>query len=154
MSDEVSNEVPESSETLQPVESVELPPQESTPAEVAPLEQSAQIPANEPMVPEPIKTEPEVSKIEEVITVEKQSPTSILSTLLVKARSVIQFRKRKKLEKIMSLFIKNQSISNDQVEKLLHVSDATATRYLSILEKEGKIRKSTPKGSKTSYIKI
>lgn len=31
-------------------------------------------------------------------------------------------------------------ITNDEVEKLLHVSDATATRYLSLLEREGTIK--------------
>ena len=31
-------------------------------------------------------------------------------------------------------------ITNDQVEKVMNVSDATATRYLSQLEKEGLLR--------------
>ena len=36
---------------------------------------------------------------------------------------------------MQALNLKNK-ITNDEVEKLLHVSDATATRYLSALEKE------------------
>lgn len=39
----------------------------------------------------------------------------------------------------MSLFLKKRDITNDDVEKLLHVSDATATRYLQELEKGGRI---------------
>ena len=66
--------------------------------------------------------------------------------LLVKARNAIQFRKRKKLDKVMTLFLKKSKITNDEVEKFLHVSDATATRYLSQLEKEGKIKQSEKTG--------
>jgi hypothetical protein len=73
--------------------------------------------------------------------------------LLVKARATIQFRKRKKLDKIMTLFLKKREIKNDDVEKLLHVSDATATVYLSILKKENKIKSSGKKGINYSYIK-
>ena len=69
---------------------------------------------------------------------------------LTKARNAIQIRKRKKLEKIMSLFAKRTNITNDEVEKLLHVSDATATRYLSTLEKEGKIKMNGKTGKAVS----
>ena len=75
-------------------------------------------------------------------------------SLLVKAREAIQFRKRRKLEKIMSLFLKQSSITNDEVEKLLHVSDATATRYLSQLEREGKIKQEGRTGKSVSYSRI
>ena len=75
-------------------------------------------------------------------------------TLLAKAREMIQFRKRKKLEKIMGMFLKQSSITNDEVEKLLHVSDATATRYLSQLEKEGKIKQEGRTGKGVSYSRM
>ncbi len=58
---------------------------------------------------------------------------------LTKARLVTQLRKQKKLAKIVGLLEKKNHITNDEVEKLLHVSGATATRYLSQLEKQGKI---------------
>ena len=57
----------------------------------------------------------------------------------------------------MNLLLKNPKITNNNVEKYLHVSDATATRYLSILEKEGKIKKNEKNGKKgkwVSYLKI
>ncbi|MBI2086661.1 MAG: winged helix-turn-helix transcriptional regulator [Candidatus Zambryskibacteria bacterium] len=73
--------------------------------------------------------------------------------LLIKAREAIQFRKRKKLEKIMSMFLKQSSITNDEVEKLLHISDATATRYLDQLEREGKIKKGNA-GKYLSYSRM
>ncbi|MEK7157439.1 MAG: winged helix-turn-helix transcriptional regulator, partial [Patescibacteria group bacterium] len=64
-----------------------------------------------------------------------------------------QDRKRKKRDKIMEAFTKKNQITNDEVEKLLHVSDATATRYLSALEKEGKIIQVGKKGKGVLYIK-
>ncbi len=74
--------------------------------------------------------------------------------LLLKAKDAIAFRKRKKLDKVMGIFLKRTSVTNDEVEKLLHVSDATATRYLSILEKEGKIVQTGKSGRGVSYTKI
>ena len=52
-----------------------------------------------------------------------------------------------------ALNTKNQ-ITNDEVEKLLHVSDATATRYLSVLEKEGKVKQVGKTGIGVVYEKI
>jgi len=92
---------------------------------------TAQIPVNEPLV-----------KI------------SLARELLIKARNMIQSRKRKKLDKIMTLFLKNSKITNDEVEKFLHVSDATAERYLNILEKENKIKQIGKTGHSVSYSKI
>lgn len=77
-----------------------------------------------------------------------------IKQLLEMARDKIQFKKRKKLEKVLILFEKKQKITNDEVEKLLHVSDATATRYLSELEKKGKIRQNGRTGKGVSYSRI
>ncbi|OYV27885.1 MAG: hypothetical protein B7W98_00815, partial [Parcubacteria group bacterium 20-58-5] len=74
--------------------------------------------------------------------------------LLVKARVTMQDRKRKKRDKIMQALNTKNKITNDEVEKLLHVSDATATRYLSALEKEGKIRQVGKTGTGVAYTKI
>ncbi len=45
-------------------------------------------------------------------------------------------------------------ITNDDVEELLDVSDATATRYLSELEDEGKLRQVGTTGKSVYYVKI
>jgi predicted HTH transcriptional regulator len=86
--------------------------------------------------------------------IQTQAPKNLVREILAKAQQVIQFRKRKKLDKIMSLFLKQSKITNDEVEKFLHVSDATATRYLSILEKEGRIRQNGKTGHMVSYSRI
>lgn len=62
-----------------------------------------------------------------------------------------QERVRKKLEKIVEFLNTNGKVTNDEVEKLLHVSDATATRYLEQLEKEGKIKQVGKTGQNVSY---
>jgi len=91
---------------------------------------------------------------------------SFIQNLLEKAKLAIQSRKRKKLDHIMSLFakqsnpsqIKSQfdgaSITNNDVQKLLYVSDATATRYLGILIKEGKIKQEGKTGKSVFYILV
>ena len=74
--------------------------------------------------------------------------------VLTKARATIQDRKHKKLEKILEALTVKGKITNDEVEKLLHVSDATATRYLSELEKEGKIQQVGKTGKAVEYTRI
>ena len=73
---------------------------------------------------------------------------------LPKARAKIQETKQQKLDKIMVRLTEKSKISNDEVEKLLRVSDATATRYLSALEKEGKIKQAGRTGKSVFYEKI
>ena len=125
---------PDSKPVSEPVESPEPP--------------TAQIPVNEPL------KESETSQYEQAKPVSVNSKSSFARELLITARNAIQFRKRKKLDKVMSLFLKQSKITNDEVEKFLHVSDATATRYLSILEKEGRIKQSGKTGKGVSYLRI
>jgi len=107
---------------------------------------------NEPLG-EPVSVESSI----EALRIPKPQTQNPVLVILAKASLAIQFRKRKKLNRILDLFAKQTSITNDEVEKYLHVSDATATRYLSILEKEGKIKKNEAKGKTgkwVSYLKI
>ena len=112
---------------------------------------TAQIPVNEPLASEsevksePLKPEPQTFS---------QPKISLARELLIKARNAIQFRKRKKLDRVMTLFLKKSKITNDEVREFLHVSDTTATRYLSILEKEGRIKQNGKTGHSVFYSKI
>ena len=54
---------------------------------------------------------------------------------------------------MLALTTKNK-ITNDEVEKLLHVSDATATRYLCALKKEKKNKQVGKTGHGVVYQKI
>lgn len=85
---------------------------------------------------------------------QNQTSQNPVREILAKAQLAIQNKKRKKLDSILTLFAKRTSITNDEVEKFLRVSDATATRYLSILEKENKIKQVGKTGKGVSYSRI
>jgi len=110
------------------------------------------IPSTQP-APEPSPSVPSDVPMREAASAQ----TGILRTardLLVKARVTMQDRKRKKRDKIMEALTKKNKITNDEVEKLLHVSDATAERYLAVLVKEGKIKQDRKTGAGVAYTKI
>ena len=111
---------------------------------------TAQMGRNEPLPPksEPIALEPPSA------VAPTPAPSHSIRDLLNKARVAIQDRKRKKREKIMQALNSKTKITNDEVEKLLHISDATATRYLSALEKEGKIKQVGRTGAGVAYTKV
>ena len=140
---EILEPVPESVKT----ESKSVQQTSEIKSELIPETKPKQESKPEPEQPKPI---PEVIPAIAVISKSK----SFARELLIKARSMIQFRKRKKLDKIMTLFLKKQKITNDEVEKFLHISDATTGRYLSILVKEGKIKQSGKTGKSVFYSKI
>src|SRR3989338_7149475 len=168
--DSESAEVPsgalESSPNDFSVKSNDIPPSNSFPTEAVnePKTQEKQA-QNEPS-PEPVSEpeevpEPETAQkpvfeplaentpkeVSPVFSKPKLSQKDLWRRFLDK----VSFGKRKKLDRIMNLFLKQSKITNDEVEKFLHVSDATATRYLSILEKEGKIKQNGKTGHAVSY---
>lgn len=93
---------------------------------------------------------------------EQDKPIDLAEEIKVKQRQenlklaneTRQEKKRKKIDAILDLFAKQTNLTNDEVEKLLHVSDATATRYLETLEKEGKIKQVGKTGKGVTYQKI
>jgi ribosomal protein S25 len=127
---------------------------ESQPAE--PVE-TPQTVVNEPLG-ELLKSnnpEPEPVSIFSPTPAEPVSPKPNLARqLIAKAREAIQNRKRKKIDRILNLFAKRTNITNNQVADFLHVSDATATRYLQILENENKIKQVGKTGKGVKYEKI
>lgn len=115
------------------------------PAVKTPVETSSKLPPAEPVTPE----QPQVAT-----TPPPQNSQNSLRNFFAKAKAVIQRKKTKKLEKILTEITRKGKISNDEVEKLLHVSDATATRYLSQLEREGKIKQSGKSGRSVFYTRM
>lgn len=152
-----SEPIPEVPENM-PVSEPETVAEPTTPASEEPAEPVAETPKvetaqtggteplSEPTLaqPEPVREEKPVTKrddTEAAKPVEKTiSEKEKLGLLRQMARATIQLRREKKLAKIMALFAKQTAVTNDEVEKLLHVSDATATRYLSILAERGKLK--------------
>ena len=144
-------EVPESTAVSEP-ETVVAPAGEAPaePVATTPEPETAQAGGTEPL-PEPTPTQPEPVKEEKPVVRRDDTPTAKpeektvtekekLGLLRQMARATIQLRREKKLTKIMTLLAAQTAVTNDEVEKLLHVSDATATRYLSILAERGKLK--------------
>ena len=132
---------------------IEVAANESEAESLAPEPETAQIPPNEPLPSEsePITSTPEPPSAAAPVPT---AQTYFIRDLLSRARIAIQDRKRKKRDKIMQALNTRNKITNDEVEKLLRVSDATATRYLSALEKEGKIKQIGKTGHGVVYSKI
>ena len=76
-----------------------------------------------------------------------RSPREFLALALAS----IQSRKAKKLTKIVEYVKAKSSVTNDEIQKLLRVSDATATRYLAQLVREGKLRRVGDSRTETRY---
>ncbi len=147
-------EVPAEIPPPEPIPSVSEPA--PAPAEATPTSETDQSPnptgqigGNDPLPPEPDPIQPPSAAA--------PAQTGILHTardLLVKARVALQDRKRKKRDKIMAALNTKTKITNDEVEKLLYVSDATAERYLAALVKEGKLKQEKKTGAGVAYTKI
>lgn len=60
-------------------------------------------------------------------------------------------KKDENKEKILALLQEQKSVTNNDIEKLLGVSDATATRYLSELEKEERVEQIGTTGRGVEY---
>ena len=129
--------------TPEPTPSEPLQTAQINPAEVEKAAQAASEPAPTPQPQAPAPPAP--------TTPPNQSHSR---ELLAKGRAKVQEKKLKKLDKIMELLNTKDKVSNADVEKLLRVSDATATRYLSALQKQGKIRKVGKTGRSVFYAKI
>jgi predicted HTH transcriptional regulator len=118
-------------------------PKEETPPE-SPKEEvpsGAQPEVKEPQI-ETQEIPPATPTPQPEIPVSPQPP--LLRQLWQKALEKIRERKSKRLEKILQLASKKGEITNDDVEKLFHVSDITATRYLSELVKQGRLKRIGP----------
>lgn len=66
-------------------------------------------------------------------------------------RSERQKQKQENKNKILELFKDKKKITNNDVEELLNVSDATAERYLNELEKEGRAKQIGKTGKSVYY---
>lgn len=123
--------------------------EDSAPTTILPVAPEAPTPLDTPISAETSVSAPEPEK--QPLSPAPPVPVAIAAgpnprSFLSKALAAIQFRKKAKLEKIMKLVNQKKSITNDQVQKLLYVSDTTASRYLLQLVKDGKLKKVGPDG--------
>ena len=143
--------LPQSEATPEPTPSEPLQTAQINPEEVEKAAQAASEPAPTPQPQAPASTSsPQAAPPAQTTPSNKQNSRE----LLAKGRAKVQEKKQKKLDKILELLNTKDKVSNADVEKLLRVSDATATRYLSALQKQGKIRKVGKTGRSVFYAKI
>jgi hypothetical protein len=84
----------------------------------------------------------------------QQDQVGFIHSLLIKAQVKIQFNKKKKLDRIVQFAQKKQIIANEDIQKLLHVSSATATRYLVKLVEQGRFaRVGNPRDAKYQFLR-
>lgn len=122
------------------------------PAEPPAVESVTQAPEVQPQATAPVepvvKTEIEQPKIPPTPPSEadKFIKGGVITDLLQKAKEKIQLRKRAKLEKIMAFAQSKGKVTNNDAQKLLRCSDATATRYLFELVKQGRLKMISRRG--------
>ena len=124
-------------------------------SEVAQVEALAKRPQSESEIPEPEsapRTQGAATAASAPSTSDGKTPEQDRDLLKI-ARAKIQTKKQQKQDKIMTLFEKKEKITNDDVEKLLHCSDATARRYLNELVKQGKLKRVGETGAGVVYVK-
>lgn len=138
-------------EPAQPIEGAEPSVASTPPPEPAPIENTAEINSTPSLAPSPASVSESTLDIsrppKSISPATSPAPSSGLAmsmspikNLLSLARERIQARKRKKFARILELAGQKGRVANKEVEKLLRVSDATATRYLSALVKANKLR--------------
>ena len=105
-------------------------------------ESTATPPASVSSSPPPLETA-EKAAVSSAATPATPATSAILpiSARLGEALEALRFRKKARLEKILQLAAKKGRIKNDDVEKLLRVSDSTAQRYLNQLVVQAKLRR-------------
>jgi len=81
----------------------------------------------------------------------KKSESEKETSGIAKVNESRQSAKAKAKDKILKLFDTKTEITNDDVQKLLSVSDATATNYLDELEREGHIIQIGKEGRGVKY---
>ena len=154
----VSPEAPRDASTPVPVEDQNEAVNEPESKEVEPPIEPEVI---EEAIPEPIQVPhdesalaPQTSATPRTQSLAQQEDRGFIKSLLIKAQAKIQFNKQKKLDKMIQLAQKKQIITNDDVQKLLYVSDATATRYLVKLVEQGRLsRIGSPRDAKYQFLR-
>ena len=142
-------ESPTNASTNVPVESQNggvNQPESSTlePPNEAPI--PAQSPASAPAPLTPQASQPQSPA--------QQDQIGFIRALLAKAQAKIQSNKQKKLDKIILFAQKKKIIANEDIQLLLHVSSATATRYLVKLVQQGRLsRVGNPRDAKYQFLR-
>jgi hypothetical protein len=84
----------------------------------------------------------------------QQDQTGFIRALLAKAQAKIQSNKQKKLDIIVLFAQKKKIVANEDIQLLLHISSATATRYIVKLVQQGRlVRVGNPRDAKYQFLR-
>ena len=152
---------PESNEPEEPISApneLEAPVDDQSVSEPAHTTDETLI--SEPTQPTPVQyvpapaSAPSQSETAQPSAPTQQNQVGFIHSLLIKAQAKIQSNKQKKLNEIIQLAQKKQIIKNEDVQKLLRISSATATRYLVKLVQQGRLtRVGSPRDAKYQFVR-
>jgi len=139
-------------------------PIESQNGRVNQPESEVQEASNEAPIPEPVQSVSKESEPSAPAPLTPQAPqpqspaqqdqTGFIRALLAKAQAKIQSNKQNKLDKIMLFAQKKKVVANEDIQLLLHVSSATATRYLVKLVQQDRLaRVGNPRDAKYQFLR-
>ncbi|MEI6304744.1 MAG: hypothetical protein WCP09_01855 [Candidatus Taylorbacteria bacterium] len=122
-------------------------------------ESSNEAPIPEPVQPVPTESAPSAPAPVTPPVPQRQSPaqqdqTGFIRALLAKAQAKIQSNKQKKFDKIILFAQKKKIVANEDIQLLLHVSSATATRYLvKLVQQDHLYRVGNPRDAKYQFLR-
>ena len=140
-------------------DSASIPVEDQNPGLNQPESEVLEAPISQPVQPIPVQSAPSAPAAQTPIAPQPQSPaqpdqTGFIRALLAKANAKIQSNKQKKLDKILQFAQKKKIIANEDIQKLLHVSSATATRYMVKLVQQGRLaRVGNPRDAKYQFLR-
>ncbi|MDE2188347.1 MAG: hypothetical protein KGJ35_01305 [Patescibacteria group bacterium] len=128
-----------------PTENATATSESSSPAQAAltPPAPQPQSPAQPPQTP--MQATPEQAKFSE---------SEQFRDIQAHGRAKIQMNRSEKLDRLIQYAQKKQVIDNEEIQKLLHISSATATRYLVTLVQQGRlVRDGSPRHAKYRFVR-
>ena len=137
------------SDTTEPTKEPEISQSDQT--QTPPVSESVQPTSSSQPVSAPAPLTPSVPQPQSPA---QQDQTGFIRALLDKAQAKVQSNKQKKLDKIILFAQKKKIIANEDVQLLLHVSSATATRYLVKLVQQSRLaRIGNPRDAKYQFLR-
>ena len=107
-----------------------------------------------PVTPAQPAPAPQTSAAPQSQSLAQQDQVGFIRSLLAKAQAKIQSNKQKKLDKIIQFAQKKKIVANEDIQLLLHVSSATATRYLVKLVEQSRLaRVGNPRDAKYQFLR-
>src|ERR1035437_8489354 len=127
---------------------------ESEPVPISPVQVAS--PAPTPLTPIAPQAQPSAQPLQAPtpITQPNSSESLQFRSIQARGRTKIQTNREEKLDKLIQFAQKKQIIDNEEIQMLLHISSATATRYLEALVKQGRlVSEGSPRHAKYRFVR-